>query len=530
MAVQEVATKSSTLDTPVITPKNRIKDRESQELVLAFSGPAGSGASLVIEETTAALEEAGYSVTTIKLSDLIKLIHTQLPSPKEDLSKLSDNNRYELLQNAGNEIREHFKQPEILAEIAISQIAAMRVQAHPEVEIDEIVPKREAYLIDQLKHPEEVKILRTVYGNMFYLIGVLCTYEQRKKRLCDEADFESHDAERIMSRDQQQNFTHGQKLDKTLQHSDFFIRNNHSNREALSKQLKRFIDLAHGKNGITPTQHEYAMYVAYAAGAKSACLSRQVGASITNPSGVIVATGCNDVPKAQGGLYTESDGELDMRCVNKEGGKCFNDHHKKKLKKDIENILIGKQVGSNGDVIDERLASDIANELYESTRLGGLIEFSRSIHAEMNAITSLAVSPSGSTKDAYLYTTTFPCHNCARHIITSGISKVFYIQPYEKSLATELHGDDICLDPSEDEDESDRRVKFIHFEGVAPAQYLAFFQSRKERKDDDGKATRQLVRESSKVTPQYLDKYMDLESAVARHVKDEINIEIPPVE
>ena len=44
-----------------------------------------------------------------------------------------------------------------------------------------------------------------------------------------------------------------------------------------------------------------------------------------------------------------------------------------------------------------------------------------------------------------LYTTTFPCHNCTRHIVASGIAKVYYIEPYAKSLALELHNDAIEL-------------------------------------------------------------------------------------
>lgn len=51
------------------------------------------------------------------------------------------------------------------------------------------------------------------------------------------------------------------------------------------------------------------------------------------------------------------------------------------------------------------------------------MEYSRSIHAEMDVITSMARKQNGDTKDKILFTTTYPCHNCARHIVAAGIKK-----------------------------------------------------------------------------------------------------------
>jgi hypothetical protein len=51
-----------------------------------------------------------------------------------------------------------------------------------------------------------------------------------------------------------------------------------------------------------------------------------------------------------------------------------------------------------------------------------ITEFGCSVHAEMEAL--LACARSGrSARGAILYTTTFVCHNCTRHIIAAGISK-----------------------------------------------------------------------------------------------------------
>lgn len=494
-------------------PAEQFKSRESKELVLAFSGPVGSGTDLVTDKSIELLNDYGYIVEKIKLSDYIKKLNNVKPVVSEDLTALSKKDRYEILQTAGNKLREQYTN-DILAELAITHIAHHRLSAHISKSEDatpqNIEPERVAYIIDQLKHPEEVLLLRAVYGNLFYMIGVLCTYDKRKSKLIDEG-LDPADAEHVMERDQKEDFKYGQQLDKTLELSDLFVRNNHSNSSAIEIQVKRFFELVHGKQGITPTLDEYGMYSAYSASLKSACLSRQVGAAILNKHGNIIATGCNDVPRCGGGLYEESDKEKDQRCIHIEGGKCFNDHHKLKLKEQLKNILVQKTV--NPDLVDA-----IAEELYLSTRLRDILEYSRSVHAEMDAITSVARKGGNTIKGCYLFSTTFPCHNCARHIIASGIEKVVYIEPYEKSLAIELHGDSIELEPDEAKMDGIKKVVFIHFEGIAPNRYHQFFKAPTKRKDKFGKLVTVSVREAPKIAPQYLDKYFDLESKVAQHI------------
>jgi deoxycytidylate deaminase len=83
----------------------------------------------------------------------------------------------------------------------------------------------------------------------------------------------------------------------------------------------------------------------------------------------------------------------------------------------------------------------------------------------------LACARSGrSARGATLYTTTFPCHNCTRHIIAAGISKVIYIEPYAKSRASALHPDEISVDREEP-----GKVPFLPFVGVGPRRYFDLF-------------------------------------------------------
>lgn len=513
-------------------PVDALKGRESQELILGFAGPIGSGVDLVVNDAKIVLEKNGYSVEVIKLSKILNELIKNNTIPEAAISKDPDSNavanRYQKLQNAGNHLREEFK-GDVLAEIAISSILTKRMKANPDAENPlDAHPKKCAYLIDQLKHQDEVTLLRRVYGNLFFLVGVFCSEPQRKKNLTSAKKMGAASAIRLMERDRKDDLGHGQQLEKTLKLADLFIRNTNFQSDNVQFQVDRFINLIHGQNGITPSQHEYGMYAAYSAGLKSACLSRQVGASITDKEGNIIATGCNDVPKAGGGLYSERDGKSDFRCVKIEGGKCFNDDYKDGIKDKITHILesqINELKKENDKIkIPANLAETLSTKIKEESGLRDILEFSRSVHAEMDAITSVARLGGNPTQGGILYTTTYPCHNCARHIIAAGISQVYYIEPYEKSLAEELHDDAIqhseSLSTSDEMHTKLKKVDFAHFEGISPRQYQNLFYPTRERKNKKGAAIFISPNNEPKSIIHILDDYRVLETKVYEYLNE----------
>jgi cytidine deaminase len=123
---------------------------------------------------------------------------------------------------------------------------------------------------------------------------------------------------------------------------------------------------------------------------------------------------------------------------------------------------------------------EIARPLLKQTRYMQLIEFVRAVHGEMSAITD-AASRGVAIKGGTLFVTTFPCHECARHIVASGIRRVVYIEPYAKSLALELHGDSIDLDV----EAQTGKIPFVPFLGVAPQNHMDLF-GKPKRKDEEG--------------------------------------------
>ena len=73
-----------------------------------------------------------------------------------------------------------------------------------------------------------------------------------------------------------------------------------------------------------------------------------------------------------------------------------------------------------------------------------------------------------------MYVTTFPCHNCAKHIIAAGLRRVVYLEPYPKSRARNLYGEEIVWE-SVDGKEEEGKVVFCALSGIAPRKYQQLF-------------------------------------------------------
>ena len=160
------------------------------------------------------------------------------------------------------------------------------------------------------------------------------------------------------------------------------------------------------------------MFLAFAESLRSADLSRQVGAVVVSSAGEVIATGANDVPRHGGGLYRPGVGDQRDYVWGE-------DSNKVQIEKIVQDILHRAQPKPK-----PASRSELENVL-RGSRLHDLTEFGRAVHAEMEALLSCArsgVSPRGGV----LYCTTFPCHNCAKHIVAAGIERVFYVEPYPK--------------------------------------------------------------------------------------------------
>jgi deoxycytidylate deaminase len=508
LGLVEVAPRSSADQTQKL-PK--LKDRLSEELVIAVVGPVGSGCSTTSEVISRILrDEYTYAVSYYKLSAYIepnaKLVKEAIPA------NLTPADRVVKLQSIGDKLRETCGNSYLAAK-AIEQIAKMRNTDGSGRTAEGIaVPKklRHVHVIDSVKHPDELKLLRNTYGEIFWLIGVFAPLSVRTQRLTSNMGFERTALSTIFDKDYKEEFPYGQQVREVFHQADFFIRNDHENTSKLERTLDRFLEIIFGKPVHTPSKDEFSMYAAYSEAAKSACLSRRVGAAIVSAEGELIGLGRNDVPQFGGGLYTEQAEDDDHRCYAWQERRCHNDKRKHILYQQIFTKL------KKENLLAEDASADKVSQVLQTTDLKQLIEYSRAVHAEMDAITSVARTHKPGILGATLYVTTFPCHSCARHIVASGIKKVLFIEPYPKSLATELHGDAV----SEDEGAEKSRVLFLQFAGIAPKNILKLFNGESMRKNKDGMIISFDRKKASPVVKVSLDDYSTHEKWVVAELTE----------
>ncbi|MCW3160818.1 anti-phage dCTP deaminase [Chryseobacterium oryctis] len=497
------------------TTLQKVDNTLTAELFFGICSPIGSLKENVIETLKYNLfVKYGYTVEVIKLSEFINSYKVDSEDEKEIIKEPGKSrifNDYLEKISKGNIIRKN-QNNTILAELAIQEIHLSRLREAKENGIDEpksedFKSRRKCYIIDSLKTTDELKLLRKVYTDNFYQISVFSSLNDRKENLKNKG-FSPEEIVRIIEIDDKQNLEYGQNVRGTFVDGDFFVRISEENIPDLNRKIERYLNLIFESAIVTPTIEELSMYNAKSASGNSACLSRQVGACIIDSNNNLLSTGWNDVPKYGGNLYSSSGTSLDNRCYNK--GYCSNDAHKERL---VENIIDGFLTNDkikaifkddNGDLKD-----DLLNEVKKSikdTKVKDLIEFSRSVHAEMHAIIQGSQTTGDKMIGGKLFCTTYPCHNCARHIVAAGIEEVYFIEPYVKSLCLTLHSDSM----TENEKETNK-VKILMFDGVAPRRYLTFFTNFAERKDKKGKLIRSNYKNISPKTAKSLQALSTLE-------------------
>lgn len=430
-------------------------------LVLAVTGRIGSGTSFVANALVSELKTYDYKPKLIKITK-------EFLNPENLLETFAG--RTKELQSRGNQLRENCGN-DILG-VKVIQYIAEDLTSHKAFEKGS--DNRLAYVIDSLKNPEEIDILKAVFKDAFWVVGVVAHDSTRKKRLQEQKRISDEDFDRISERDANEGIKHGQNVIKTIIKSEYFFENNYDKETKIQFECQRFLNLLFQGTIETPRQDEYGMHLAFMAADKSACLSRQVGAAIISHDGSVIATGCNDVPQFGGGLYT-SESPSDNRCFAR-SQMCHNDDEKRIIAEEIVDAL--KKKFQDNNELTER-ANHIKNILLEDTRIKQLIEFSRAVHAEMDAIISVACSGKSGIVGSTMYVTTYPCHNCAKHIIDAGIKRVVFVEPYEKSLAQKLHADAIN-NPLEEK--CSNKISFDNYGGVSPERYSDFFSMKSERK------------------------------------------------
>jgi deoxycytidylate deaminase len=400
----------------------------------------------------------------------------------------SYSSKYKSLIAYANEYRRVAKHQDALAGLAILKIRELRKKNSSTSNADEPMLGH-AYIIRQFKRPEEIETMRRVYGRKFIQVSLYGSADDRRRTIIGkiksydaspkkDSDCETEAIELIDIDNNQAEEPNGQRVSEVFHLGDVFLDGIREDRTT-----SRFIDALFGKNTVSPTKDEYGLYIATAASLRSVDLSRQVGAAIFTDKGELISMGCNEVPKYGGGTYWTDDSGPKFRDIDL--GYDANQERKNQIVFDFLGRL--EEEGLLRLTTNQRRLKQAAflgitsRKKISEAQLMDIIEFGRMVHAEMSAISDAARLGRAIAK-ATLYTTTFPCHLCTKHIVASGINRVVFLEPYPKSYAQQLHDDSITFTKADQ-----NKVLFEPFLGISPRRYRDIFE-KKKRKDDQGKA------------------------------------------
>lgn len=490
------------------------------ELVIGIVAPVGARRDTLIAILRKELREYQYQTEHIKLSNLMSLApgHEALGS-----TSFIEPDRTHAYMDAGDKIREASKLGDALAILAISEIKERRKnlnKGNPDKVLQE--HQHNAYIIDSLKHPDEVRTLRAVYGQGFLLISGYSRRNQRVQNLaskiaasrCNPQGVDQHksDAEKTIQRDyNEEENPFGQKVQRCFPMGDFFV--DLDAPEGRQEEIVvRFLKIVFDNPFITPRKDEAGMFHAEAASWRSSDLSRQVGAAICTPDGDVLSVGCNEAPKAFGGLYWEGD-DGDGRDFQR--GRNDGNDQKRLIVAEIFDRLIerdnlGEFAESRLQALKELVVQGKEDPVLKDLQALNVIEYGRTVHAEMAALCD-AAARGVSVKGATMYVNTFPCHICARHIVAAGIKRLVYIEPYPKSLTGRLFDDSIVVEPQRD---VGQQVAFEAFTGVAPRAYRFSFSMQSRRKDSTGQPVRWNKTGATTKMKRYITSYLAMENHV----------------
>jgi deoxycytidylate deaminase len=292
-------------------------------------------------------------------------------------------------------------------------------------------------VLDALRNPFEILYFRERFAS-FYVVAITTENEHRERRLARLGYTSPQIAEYDRKEYPEKNkplsgyeaFT-SQNIQSCLEKADIYIRNNgvaapqqELDLSSLTVQLVRYFSLMIHPGLVTPTRIERCMQIAFSARANSGCISRQVGAAITDVNGSVKAVGWNDVPAGQVPCLLRRATDL----LDNEDEEAFSEYEFKnsEFRKRVETSYKRfKLVDTGGRSSSYCFKTEYNNLTGEDNQV-----HTRSLHAEENAFLQLAKYGGEGIRGGTLFTTASPCELCAKKAFQLGIKHILYIDPY----------------------------------------------------------------------------------------------------
>lgn len=360
-----------------------------------------------------------------------KLLRNFTQKIRDAFSNLQITNQYHPYQYFGDNIRKTGdpyrndspdpKNSYIIAEFIRRLISKIR-KTHRE--------KSYRFVIDSIRNSMEARFFKERYSS-FYLFAINTEEEDRINR---QSRYFKHESIKALDQEYTKNLSteqrlYNQDIQTCIQNADIYLANPNCSKEfgdsyrELKMSLVRYLALILHPGLITPTPEERSMQIAYTAKYNSGCISRQVGAVITDASFSIKAVGWNNTAQGQTPCLLRNVNDL----IHNADESAFSKYEKQdQLFRDLmEETFNGKGNSLNGRNLS--FCFKDAKNCIDHTKNQ---VHTRSLHAEENAM--LQISKYGGIKlqAGYLFTTASPCELCSKKAYQLGIKRIFYIDPY----------------------------------------------------------------------------------------------------
>lgn len=364
-------------------------------------------------------------------------------------------------------------------------------------------------VIDSLRNSLEINFFKERFS-AFYLIAV--KNDARKSNLINSyGKVDTKIVDRLIEIDEteykctdyQKGIFYSPDVQNCIQIADYHVNYNifQSNKDSkedilknnfsffsVQEQLMKLQALIQQPGIITPDPTERIMQVAYTAKLNSGCISRQVGAVVTDNEFSTKAIGWNDVPKGaipcafrnvkdissnQYGFtkFELGEGLKETEQINSDEADNLLDNESKKFNKYVknnyseENLPEEKLGGRNCPYCFKQAYNTFSGEKNQV--------HTRSLHAEENAMMQISRSGGQGLKDGFLFTTASPCELCAKKAYQLGVRTIYYIDPYPGISRNHILKSNSKTDP-----------KMVLFSGAVGRAYHKLYEPFISQKDE----------------------------------------------
>lgn len=328
-------------------------------------------------------------------------------------------------------------------------------------------------VINSLKNSLEIMYFKERYS-AFYMMALHNESNRTAifNKIVKSFDYKEVTVEKLMNLDNVEYRTRDFKngvfsspdIENCIQKSEIHIINIHTETPlkewpleffSIHEQLIKYLALIQQPGIITPSNIERCMQIAFNSKSNSGCVSRQVGAVVTNEGYAVKSVGWNDTPKQtipcilrnieeviKGSFlkcedHTYSDFELPISNFkygindihfNKDGVSSNSQYQGKNFSENVKSIYLEEKL--------QNIKSEGKNCSYCFKSLHNKFEgennqvHTRSLHAEENAMLQISKLGGQGLKNGFLFTTASPCELCSKKAYQLGIKQIFYIDSY----------------------------------------------------------------------------------------------------